>query len=52
MPQMNEQEKALEKELNAMETSNLPDIELKKMAIRMLKELMRSTGNIVKTTIA
>ena len=39
MSQMKEQNKALEKELNKIETSNLPDAELKTLIIRMLSEL-------------
>ena len=37
--QMKEQEKSSKKELNDMEEGNLPDIEFKKIVIRMLKEL-------------
>ena len=40
MPQMKEQEKSPEKELNEMEANKLPDTEFKTMVIRMLKELM------------
>ena len=36
---MKEQEKSPETELNEMETSSLPDIESRKMFIRMLKTL-------------
>ena len=43
MCQMKTQEKALEKELNKMEISNLLDMEFKTLAIRMLSEL---TGRI------
>ena len=39
MPQMREQKKFPEKELNEMETSNLPILELKKMLIMMLRDL-------------
>ena len=39
MPQIKEQEKSPEKELNEMEESKLPDTEFKTMVIRMLKEL-------------
>ena len=39
MPQVKEEEKSSEKEVNEMESSNLPDIELKRMGIRLLKEL-------------
>ena len=38
---MKELDKTLEKELNEMEASNLPDTEFKRMAIRMLNELMK-----------
>ena len=38
MPQMKEQQKFPEKELNEMETSNLSDIDFKKMFIRRFKE--------------
>ena len=43
MCQMKTQEKALEKELNKMEISNLLDMEFKTLVIRMLNEL---TGRI------
>ena len=36
---MNEQNKAPEKELDKMETSNLSDVELKTLVIRILNEL-------------
>ena len=38
-PQMKEQEKSSEKELNEMEVSNLLDVEFKLMAIRMLSSM-------------
>ena len=41
MYHMKEQSKASEKELNKMETSNLPDAEFKALVIRMLNELGR-----------
>ena len=44
MPQMKEQEKSLEKELNEMETSSPPDTEFKTMILGMLKELRTSTN--------
>ena len=43
IPQMKEQEKFPEKELNEMEASNLPDIDVKSMVIKMLKELRTLT---------
>ena len=39
MSQMKEQKKSPEKELNEMETSNLPGTEFKTLVIRLLKEL-------------
>ena len=39
MAQMKEQIKTPEKELNAMEISNLSDAEFKTLVIKMLKEL-------------
>ena len=39
MPQMKEQEKSPEKELNEMEATEIPDVEFKTMVIRMLKNL-------------
>ena len=39
MAQIKEQIKTPEKELNIMEISNLSDVELKTLVIRMLKEL-------------
>ena len=39
MSQMKEENKALEKELNKMETSNLSEAEFKTLVIRMLQEL-------------
>lgn len=44
MPQMIEQQKSPEKELNKMQARNLSDIEFKRMVIRMLKELKTSTA--------
>ena len=41
MPQMKEQIKTSEKELNEMEISNLSDAEIKTLVIRRLKELRR-----------
>ena len=41
---MKEQNKTPEKELNKMETSNLPDAEVKTVVIRMFNEL-RERGN-------
>ena len=46
MGQMKEQIKSPEKELNAMETSNLLDAELKTLVIRMLKELSEDLSSI------
>ena len=48
MLQMKEQEKSLEKKLNEMEASNFPDTELKKVVIRVLKELSENFNNIKK----
>ena len=39
MSHMKEQNKAPEKELNKMETSNVPDAEFKTLIIRMLSDL-------------
>ena len=39
IPRIKEQEKSPEKELNEREASNLPDVELKKIVIKILKEL-------------
>ena len=39
MSQMKEQKKSPEKELNEMETSNLPGTEFKTLVVRLLKEL-------------
>ena len=39
MPQIKEQNKTPEKELNKMETSKLPDAEFKTLIVRMLSEL-------------
>ena len=39
MPQMKEQEKSPEKELNEINASNQPDTEFKRMVIRMLMVL-------------
>ena len=38
MSQMKEQNKTPEKELNKMETNNLPDAEFRTLVIRMLRE--------------
>ena len=46
MAQMKEQKKTPGKELNEMEITNLSDAELKKLVIRMLKELMDYGNNI------
>ena len=48
MPQMKEQEKSPEKELNEMEANKLPDTEFKTMVIRMLKELLEDFNHIKK----
>ena len=39
MCQIKEQDKTLEKEVNEMDTNNLPDTELKILVTRMLNEL-------------
>ena len=46
---MKEQNKTPEKELNKMKISNLSDAEIKTLAIRMLKELIRYFNSIKKT---
>ena len=46
MAQMKQQNKAPGKELNKTEITNLSDAELKKLVIRMLKELMDYGNNI------
>ena len=43
---MKEQNKVPEKELNKMESSNLPDVELKILVIRMLSELRGSIDEL------
>ena len=48
MAQMKEQNKTPEKELNAMEISNLSDAEFKTLVIRMLKELSEALDSIKK----
>ena len=48
MPQMKEQIKTSEKELNEMEISNLSDAEFKTLGIRMLKELGEDLSSIKK----
>ena len=48
MAQMKEQIKALEKELNKMEMSDLSDAEFKTLVIRMLKELSEDLNSIKK----
>ena len=48
MAQMKEQIKIPEKELNKMETSNLPDAEFKTLVIRMLKELSEDLSSLKK----
>ena len=54
MPQIKEQEKSPEKELNIIKTSNLPDTEVKTMVIRMLNKLSenfnKETASIKKDT--
>ena len=49
--QMEEQNKALEKELNKMETSKLLDAEFKILVIRMLKELSENLNSIKKDPV-
>ena len=41
-PQMNEQENTPEEELNEMEASNISDIELKVMIIKMLNSMKKT----------
>ena len=48
MPQMKEQTKTPEKELNTMEKSNLSDAEFKTLVIRMLRELSEDLSSIKK----
>ena len=48
MPQMKEQEKSPEKELNEMEASNLPNTEFKTLVIKMLKKLSNNFNSITK----
>ena len=48
MPQMKEQIKTPEKELNEMEMSNLSDAQFKTLVIRMLKELSEELNGIKK----
>ena len=48
MPQMKEQIKTSEKELNEMEISNLSDAEIKTLVIRMLKELSEDLNSMEK----
>ena len=48
MAQMKEQIKTPEKELNAMEISNLSHAEFKALVIRMLKELSEDLSSIKK----
>ena len=48
MPQMEEQNKTPEKELNKMEISNLREAEFKTLLIRMLKELSENFNSIKK----
>ena len=50
MSQMEEQEKSLEKDLNEMEASKLPDAEFKTMDISMLDELSENFNSIKKDT--
>ena len=49
MAQMKEQIKTPERELNEMEISNLSDAELKRLIIRMLKELSEDLSSLKKT---
>ena len=48
MSQMKEQTKSPEKELNEMETSNLPDAEFKTLDTRMFEELSEDLSSINK----
>ena len=49
MSQMKEQDKTPEKELNKMETSNLPDAEFKTLVIKMLSELRGKSEELSET---
>ena len=49
MSHMKEQNKALEKELNKMQTSNIPDAEFKTMVIRMLNAFLGSCCRLLKS---
>ena len=49
MPQMKDQIKTPEKELNEVEISNLPDAEFQTLVIRMPKELSEDLSSIKKT---
>ena len=49
MAQIKEHIKTPEKELNKMEISNLSDAELKRLIIRMLKELSEDLSSLKKT---
>ena len=50
MAQMKKQIKTPVKELNKMETSNLPDAEFKTLVIRMLKELSEDLNSIKRSS--
>ena len=51
MPQMKEQIKTPEKQLNKMEISNLSDAKFKTLAIRMVKELSEDFSSIKKDPV-
>ena len=50
MFQMKEQDKTLAKEVNEMETSNLPDAEFKTLVTRMLNELRGRINQLSENT--
>ena len=50
MFQMNKQNKTLEKKLNKMEASNIPDSEFKTLVIKMLSELRGRVDELMKTS--
>ena len=50
MSQMKDQTKSPEKELNEMETSNLPDVEFKTLVVRILNELRGKVDELTTST--
>ena len=48
MVQMKEQNKTPEKELNKIETSNLPDAKFKTLGVRILNELSKNLNSLKK----